>query len=76
MCPRTPQSGARERPGRTGKGNPYLKGVLGPYLKGVLGPYLKGVVGDGTSGPLTSATGTEPGAASRYIRNVSGGPGR
>jgi hypothetical protein len=68
MCPRTPQSGARERPGRTGKGNPYLKGVLGPYLKGVLG--------DGTSGPLTSATGTEPGAASRYIRNVSGGPGR
>jgi hypothetical protein len=68
MCPRTPQAGARERPGRTGKGNPYLKGVLGPYLKGVLG--------DGTSGPLTSATGTEPGAASRYIRNVSGGPGR
>ena len=38
--------------------------------------YLKGALGDGTSGPLTSATGTEPGAASRYIRNVSGGPGR
>jgi transposase len=29
LCPRTLQSGARERPGRTGKGNPYLKGVLG-----------------------------------------------
>jgi transposase len=27
--PRTLQSGARTRPGRTGKGNPYLKGVLG-----------------------------------------------
>jgi transposase len=29
LCPRTLQSGARERPGRTAKGNPYLKGVLG-----------------------------------------------
>jgi transposase len=29
LCPRTLQSGARERPGRTGKRNPYLKGVLG-----------------------------------------------
>ena len=29
LCPRTLQSGARTRPGRTGKGNPYLKGVLG-----------------------------------------------
>jgi transposase len=28
-CPRTLQSGARTRPGRTAKGNPYLKGVLG-----------------------------------------------
>ena len=28
LCPRTLQSGARERPGRTAKGNPYLKGVL------------------------------------------------
>jgi transposase len=27
--PRTLQSGARTRPGRTGKGNPYLMGVLG-----------------------------------------------
>lgn len=29
LCPRTLQSGASERPGRTAKGNPYLKGVLG-----------------------------------------------
>jgi transposase len=29
LCPRTLQSGARARPGRTAKGNPYLKGVLG-----------------------------------------------
>ncbi len=29
LCPRTIQSGARTRPGRTAKGNPYLKGVLG-----------------------------------------------
>jgi hypothetical protein len=29
LCPRTLQSGGRERPGRTAKGNPYLKGVLG-----------------------------------------------
>src|SRR4030081_3125957 len=29
LCPRTIQSGARHRAGRTGKGNPYLKGVLG-----------------------------------------------
>jgi transposase len=28
-CPRTLQSGARTRPGRTAKGNSYLKGVLG-----------------------------------------------
>ncbi|WP_322753324.1 transposase [Frankia sp. Cas3] len=29
LCPRTVQSGAKNRNGRTGKGNPYLKGVLG-----------------------------------------------
>jgi hypothetical protein len=29
LCPRTIQSGARHRAGRTGKGNPYLTGVLG-----------------------------------------------
>ena len=29
LCPRTIQSGARERPGKTVKGNPYLKDVLG-----------------------------------------------
>src|SRR6516162_9401163 len=29
ISPRTIQSGARSRTGRTGKGNPYLKGVLG-----------------------------------------------
>jgi transposase len=29
LCPRTIQSGARERSGKTAKGNPYLKGVLG-----------------------------------------------
>jgi transposase len=29
LCPRTIQSGARSRPGKTAKGNPYLKGVLG-----------------------------------------------
>lgn len=29
LCPRTIQSGPRTHPGRTGKGNPYLKGVLG-----------------------------------------------
>ena len=29
LCPRTIQSGASSRAGRTGKGNPYLKGVLG-----------------------------------------------
>jgi transposase len=29
LSPRTIQSGARRRPGKTGKGNPYLKGVLG-----------------------------------------------
>ena len=29
VSPRTIQSGARSRPGKTGKGNPYLKGMLG-----------------------------------------------
>ncbi len=29
ICPRTIQSGAKTRAGTTGKGNPYLKGVLG-----------------------------------------------
>jgi transposase len=29
LSPRTVQSGPRQRPGKTGKGNPYLKGVLG-----------------------------------------------
>jgi transposase len=29
LCPRTIQSGATHRAGKTGKGNPYLKGVLG-----------------------------------------------
>jgi transposase len=29
LCPRTIQSGAKHRGGATGKGNPYLKGVLG-----------------------------------------------
>jgi transposase len=29
LTPRTIQSGARSRSGKTGKGNPYLKGVLG-----------------------------------------------
>jgi transposase len=29
LCPRTIQSGATRRAGATGKGNPYLKGVLG-----------------------------------------------
>jgi transposase len=29
ISPRTVQSGARNRAGRTGKGNPYLKGILG-----------------------------------------------
>jgi transposase len=29
LCPRTIQSGAKTRAGATGKGNPYLRGVLG-----------------------------------------------
>ncbi|MDQ6740533.1 MAG: IS110 family transposase [Actinomycetota bacterium] len=29
LCPRANQSGAKNRSGSTGKGNPYLKGVLG-----------------------------------------------
>ncbi|HEU0127053.1 MAG TPA: IS110 family transposase [Pseudonocardiaceae bacterium] len=29
LCPRTIQSGATHRAGKTGKGNPYLKGLLG-----------------------------------------------
>jgi transposase len=29
LCPRTIQSGASHRAGTTGKGNPYLKGILG-----------------------------------------------
>src|SRR6266545_208292 len=29
LCPRTIQSGAKHRAGTTGKGNPYLKGILG-----------------------------------------------
>jgi transposase len=29
VSPQTVQSGARSRPGKTGKGNPYLKGALG-----------------------------------------------
>ena len=29
LCPRTIQSGAKNRSGKTGKGNPYLKGILG-----------------------------------------------
>ncbi|WP_297777248.1 transposase, partial [Mycobacterium sp.] len=28
LCPRTIQSGPSRHPGRTGKGNPYLKGIL------------------------------------------------
>jgi len=29
LCPRTIQSGATHRPGTTGRGNPYLRGILG-----------------------------------------------
>jgi transposase len=29
LCPRTLQSGTKHRAGKTGKGNPYLKGILG-----------------------------------------------
>jgi transposase len=29
LCPRTIQSGSTNRAGKTGKGNPYLKGILG-----------------------------------------------
>jgi transposase len=29
LCPRTIQSGSKNRAGKTGKGNPYLKGMLG-----------------------------------------------
>jgi transposase len=29
LCPRTIQSGTKSRSGRTGRGNPYLKGILG-----------------------------------------------
>jgi transposase len=29
LCPRTIQSGAKNRSGKAGKGNPYLKGILG-----------------------------------------------
>ncbi|MDT5027369.1 MAG: transposase [Micromonosporaceae bacterium] len=29
LCPRTIQSGSKNRAGKTGKGNPYLKGILG-----------------------------------------------
>jgi transposase len=29
LCPRTIQSGAKTKPGKTGKGNPYLKATLG-----------------------------------------------
>jgi transposase len=29
LCPRTIQSGSKHRAGKTGKGNPYLKGALG-----------------------------------------------
>ena len=29
LCPRTIQSGAKNAAGKTGKGNPYLKGILG-----------------------------------------------
>lgn len=29
LCPRTIQSGSKTKPGKTGKGNPYLKGTLG-----------------------------------------------
>jgi transposase len=29
LSPRTIQSGSKQRGGATGKGNPYLKGVLG-----------------------------------------------
>jgi transposase len=29
LCPRTIQSGAIQRSGKTGRGNPYLKGALG-----------------------------------------------
>jgi transposase len=34
LSPRTIQSGARSRAGRTGKGNPYLKGALGQAAAG------------------------------------------
>ena len=34
LCPRTIQSGATRRGGETGKGNPYLKGVLGEAAAG------------------------------------------
>jgi hypothetical protein len=29
LCPRTIQPGSKNRAGKTGKGNPYLKGMLG-----------------------------------------------
>jgi transposase len=32
LCPHTIQSGATSRGGKTGKGNPYLKGVLGEIV--------------------------------------------
>jgi transposase len=34
LSPRTIQSGARSRSGKTGKGNPYLKGILGEAAVG------------------------------------------
>jgi transposase len=36
LCPRTIQSGAKNRPGKTGKGNPYLKGVLGERYRRIV----------------------------------------
>ena len=38
LSPRTIQSGAKNRAGKTGKGNPYLKGVLGEIAAAGLRP--------------------------------------
>jgi len=53
ISPQTVQSGAKNRSGKTGKGNPYLKGILGEAAAAAAGPTP-------SSG---NATGGWPGAA-------------
>ena len=57
LTPRTIQSGASAKPGRTGKGNPYLRGALGQCVMAVSRT-------DTRLGAVASTISVRPGSAS------------